>query len=318
MKETNGYHDLIQKLDQFIRRYYTNQLIRGILLFTGLNLFLFLTFNVLESQFYFSTLTRKFLFYSGISVLFLTFIFWIGSPLIRIFRLGSTLSHDDAARIVGAHFPEVKDKLLNILQLARQSDLEANDLILHSIEQKTEEIRLVSFPKAVDMTKNKNYLRYALPPLLLLIVLLFSAPSLITDSSYRLLHNSKEFEREAPFTFHLVNEDLSLPQFEDIEILLETDGDVQPQEAFITIDNFQYKMKRNKEGRFSYLLKNVGNDTDFFFTANGFSSTSFGIHVLKKPSLTRMNISLEYPRYTQIEDKIVQNEGDLVLPVGTK
>lgn len=318
MKDTNGYHDLIQKLDQFIRKYYTNQLIRGILLFTGLNLFLFLTFNVLESQFYFSTLTRKFLFYSGISVLFLTFIFWIGSPLIRIFRLGSTLSHDDAARIVGAHFPEVKDKLLNILQLARQSDLEANDLILHSIEQKTEEIRLVSFPKAVDLTKNKQYLRYALPPLLLLIVLLFSAPSLITDSSYRLLHNSKEFEREAPFTFHLVNEDLSLPQFEDIEILLETDGDVQPQEAFITIDNFQYKMKRNKEGRFSYLLKNVGNDTDFFFTANGFSSTSFGIHVLKKPSLTRMNISLEYPRYTQIEDKIVQNEGDLVLPVGTK
>lgn len=318
MRETNGYQNLIQKLDQFIRKYYTNQLIRGALLFTGLNLVLFLTFNVLESQFYFSSLTRKFLFYSGLVILLLTFIVWIGSPLIRIFRLGSVISHDDAARIVGAHFPEVKDKLLNILQLARQSDVESNDLVLHSIEQKTEEIRLVSFPKAVDLTKNKQYLKYALPPLLLLIVLLFSAPSLITDSSYRLLHNNKEFEREAPFTFQLVNEDLSIPQFEDIEIRLETDGDVQPQEAYITIDDFQYKMKKNKDGQFSYLLKNVGNDLDFFFSANGFSSASYGIHVLKKPSLNRMNISLEYPRYTGLEDKRVQNEGNLVLPVGTK
>lgn len=318
MKGTKGYQELIQKLDTFIRKYYTSQLIKGILLFIGLNLFLFLAFNVLESQFYFSSLTRKMLFYGSLGVLLFTFAIWVATPLIKTFKLGSVLSHDEAAKIVGDHFPEVKDKLLNILQLARQSEAENNDLILHSIEQKTEEIQFVPFPKAIDLSKNKKYLKYALPPLLLLVILLFSAPSLITDSSYRLLHNNQEFEREAPFSFHLLNESLSIPQFDDVEILLDTEGDVQPQEAFITIDNFQYKMKKNKDGNFSYLLKNVGNDTRFFFSANGFSSSPFEIHVLKKPSLNRMNISLEYPRYTQMENKTVQNEGDLVLPVGTK
>ncbi len=318
MNNSTGYQMLIQKLNRFIRKYYTNQLIKGSLLFVGVNLFLFIVFNVMEAQFYFSAFTRKMLFYSGLLTGLSTFIYWIGLPLFHIFKLGKTISHDDAARIVGNHFPEVKDKLLNILQLARQSDQADNDLLLHSIEQKTNDIKLVSFPKAIDLSKNRQYLKYTLPPLLILLVLLFSAPTMITDSSYRLFHNNKEFEREAPFTFHLGNTDLALPQFEDIQILMDTEGDVRPQEAYITVDNFQYKMKKNDVGQFSYTLKNVGNDTKFYFSANGFHSTAYDIEILKKPSLARMNIHLDYPSYTGMEDKSILNEGDMIMPEGTK
>lgn len=318
MNNSTGYHMLIQKLNHFIRKFYTNQLIKGSLLFVGVNLFLFIVFNVMEAQFYFSTFTRKILFYSGLLVGLSTFIYWIALPLFHIFKLGKTISHDDAARIIGDHFPEVRDKLLNILQLARQSDQTDNDLLFHSIEQKTNDIKLVSFPKAIDLSKNRQYLKYALPPLLLLLVLLFSAPSMITDSSYRLFHNNKEFERQAPFTFLLVNSDLALPQFEDIQILMNTQGDVRPQEAFITVDGFQYKMKKDDTGQFTYTLKNVGNDTKFYFSANGFHSTPYNIHILKKPSLARMNVHLDYPSYTGMEDKSLLNEGDLIMPEGTR
>src|SRR5690606_14192334 len=317
-KNTTGYNQLIQKLNVFIRKYYTNQLIRGSLLFAGVNLFLFVLFNVLESQFYFPTGTRKFLFYSGFMVLLSTFVYWVALPLVRIFQLGKTISHDEAAKIIGDHFPEVRDKLLNILQLARQSGQSDNDLLMHSIEQKTNDIKLVSFPKAIDLSKNRTYLKYALPPLLLLIVLLFSAPSMITDSSYRLFHNNQEFERQAPFQFVLTNEDLSLPQFEDIEIRMNTEGDVVPGEAFITVDNFQYKMKKDENGAFTYTLNNVANNTDFFFTANGFSSSPFTVEVLKKPSLARMKVDLDFPSYTGMTDKSLVNEGDMVMPAGTR
>src|SRR5688572_29690653 len=96
-KNTTGYNQLIQKLNVFIRKYYTNQLIRGSLLFAGVNLFLFILFNVLESQFYFPTGTRKVLFYSGFMLLLSTFIYWVALPLVRIFQLGKTISHDEAA-----------------------------------------------------------------------------------------------------------------------------------------------------------------------------------------------------------------------------
>lgn len=316
---TTGYQMLIQKLNRFIQKYYANQLIRGSLLFVGLNLLLFLAFNVLESQFYFSSGVRKVLFYSGILVFLSTLILWVGLPLLRIFNLGKTISHDDAARIIGDHFPEVKDKLLNTLQLARQSDqFVDNDLLIHSIDQKTNDIKLVSFPSAIDLSQNRKYLKYALPPLLLLVVLLFSAPSLIRDSSYRLYHNNQHFEREAPFSFHLENTDLSLPQFEDIEIKMKTTGDVLPQDAFITVDNFQYKMRKDEQGVFSYTLNNVANDTRFHFTANGFASPAYDIHILKKPSLARMQIDLDFPSYTGMEDKTMLNEGDLIVPAGTR
>lgn len=316
--KTTGYSTLIQKLNRFIRKYYTNQLIRGSLLFVGVNLFLFVLFNVLESQFYFSSGTRKALFYSGLMVMMSTFIYWVGLPLIRIFRLSKTISHDEAAKIIGNHFPEVRDKLLNTLQLARQTDQSGNDLLMHSIEQKTNDIKLVSFPKAIDLSKNRKYLKYTLPPLLLLLVLLFSAPSLITDSSYRLFHNNQEFEPQAPFTFHLGNTDLSLPQFEDVVIRMNTEGEIRPRDAYITVDNFQYKMNKDERGYFTYTLKNVATNTRFFFSANGFSSSAFTIEVLKKPSLDRMKIDLDFPAYTGMVDKSLLNEGDLIMPAGTR
>lgn len=316
---TTGYQQLIQKLNRFIQKYYANQLIRGSLIFLGVNLLLFVAFNVMESQFYFSSGVRKVLFYSGALVFLATFLAWVALPLIQIFKLGKTISHDDAARIIGDHFPEVRDKLLNTLQLARQSgDAVDQDLLMHSIKQKTDEIKLVSFPKAIDLRQNRKYLKYALPPLLLLLVLLFSAPSVITDSSYRLFHNNREFERQAPFSFYLENTNLSLPQFEDIEIRMSTMGDVQPQEAYITVDNFQYKMKKDEQGYFHYTLNNVANNTDFYFTANGFSSSHYEIVVFKKPSLARMTVDLDFPAYTGIEDKTVLNEGDFVIPAGTR
>jgi len=48
-----NYQILIEKLDQFIRKYYANQLIRGLLYTVALLLVLFLGLNFLEHYFYF-------------------------------------------------------------------------------------------------------------------------------------------------------------------------------------------------------------------------------------------------------------------------
>lgn len=49
----NYYEQLIFKVDQFTRKYYINQLIRGSLYFIGLVTIVFIAFNLLENQFYF-------------------------------------------------------------------------------------------------------------------------------------------------------------------------------------------------------------------------------------------------------------------------
>jgi len=197
---TNNYQLLISKLDKFIRKFYVNQLIRGFLYFFALVLVLFLGMNFLEHFFYFGSGTRKAMFYSFMGVSAVSFVGWVLIPLLKYFHLGKVISHEQAAGIIGDHFPDVKDKLLNVLQLSKQAEGAENaQLVFAGINQKTEKIKLVPFKSAIDLSKNRKYLRYTLPPLMLLFFILLAAPSLIKDSTNRLYNNDKEFERDAPF-----------------------------------------------------------------------------------------------------------------------
>ena len=169
MSINNSYNQLIVKLDQFIRKYYINKLIKGSLITIAIVLAIFLSFTLLEYFFYFSTGVRKFLFYSFLGATIGGFGLWVIDPLTKYFNLGKTISHEDAALIIGDHFTDVKDKLLNILQLKKQETTEQNmALIEASIAQKTNAIKLVPFKSAIDLNTNRRYLRYAVPPFLIL------------------------------------------------------------------------------------------------------------------------------------------------------
>jgi hypothetical protein len=121
------------------------------------------------------------------------------------FHLGKVISHEQAASIIGEHFTNVKDKLLNILQLKQQSSNAIYaELINASINQKSEEIRIVPFQAAIDLGKNRKYLRYALPPIMLLLFLILGAPNILREGTMRLWNSSTKFEKPAPFKF-LIN-----------------------------------------------------------------------------------------------------------------
>ena len=52
-----------------------------------------------------------------------------------------------------------------------------------SISQKSSELKLVPFTNAVDLNQNRKYLKYALPPLILFIVLLLRYGNITTSNS---------------------------------------------------------------------------------------------------------------------------------------
>jgi hypothetical protein len=225
MATRDNYQLLLEKLDQFIRKFYINKLIRGALYSVGLILILFLAISILEYYYYFSTDVRKLMFFSFISLSILALSWWVVIPLLKYFRLGKVISHEQAAQIIGDHFSNVKDKLLNILQLKHQSDQSSNrELILASVDQKSEEIKVIPFRNAIDLSKNRKYLKYALPPVLLLLLILFVNANLITDSTTRLINNDKDFEKPAPFSFILEEDEPSVVQFNDYPLLVKIEG----------------------------------------------------------------------------------------------
>lgn len=319
MQPIDNYRLLLEKLDDFIRKYYVNQLIRGTLYATGLILLLFLGINLLEYFYYFGTGVRKFMFYSFLGVSAVSLIQWVILPLIHYFRLGKLISHEQAAQIIGNHFSNVKDKLLNVLQLKNQADSAANqqELILASINQKSDEIKLVPFQSAINLSQNRRYLRYALPPLLLLLILLFAAPSIIRDGAFRLIHNNQVFEQPAPFSFTIDNKDLKAVQFSDFTLKVKVDGAILPNEVFIDIDNYQYRLNKEDNNNFTYKFSNVQKDIPFKLFSGKVNSKEYTLDVLQKPNIVSFNVNLHYPGYIGRTDEGLSNVGDLVVPAGT-
>ena len=225
---SSQYNSLLQKLDQFIRRYYTNQLIRGAIFSAIYILAFFLAINLLEYYFYLSTVMRKVLFYGFIasSLAFIGNYFFV--PLLHFYRLGKIISYEQAAQIIGTHFTEVKDKLLNILQLRHAAEGTDSQLLLAAIDQKAVELKPIDFSFAIDFNKNRKYLRYLAPPALLFLFIIIAAPNVIKEGTKRLYNSDTYYEKQAPFQFVIQNKSLKALQFENYDLEVKIEGDALP------------------------------------------------------------------------------------------
>ena len=108
-------NQLFEKLNEFIKKYYQNQLIKGVIYVVSILLIFFLFFAVVEFLSSFGVGGRTFLFWTYILLNLIVFGKLFVIPLMHLFKIGKTLNYKDAAKIIGKHFPEIDDKLLNVL-----------------------------------------------------------------------------------------------------------------------------------------------------------------------------------------------------------
>ncbi|MGB0838645.1 MAG: hypothetical protein ACPGXL_00825, partial [Chitinophagales bacterium] len=267
----NNYDLLITKLDQFIRKYYINNLIKGTLYAVGLILLTYLAVTTLAGSVVLSSSVRAALWFGSLVVSGLALLFWVLIPLLQLFKLGRVISHEQAATIIGNHFSNVKDKLLNILQLKEQSkQYDDTSLIEASIDQKIDDIKIVPFSSAIDLGKNREYVKYAALPILLLFGLLWLAPSLLEKGTDRIVKYSEPIEEVAPFKFTVENEVLEVVQYEDLMVNINVDGEVLPNEAFIHVNNFPYKLSKTSPSELYYKFNKIQKETSFYMQADGF------------------------------------------------
>jgi hypothetical protein len=313
----NGIKTITDKLHQFTRKYYVNELIRGGLLFFSIGFFYLLCTLFLEHFLWLKPSARTFLFL--VFVLVEVFLFWrfIIAPVFKLIGLQKGITPEKCSNIIGRFFPEVKDKLLNTLQLKEQGD--HSDLLLASINQKSEELLLIPFVKAVNFSKNLKYLKYAiLPVVIFLITLLSGNNNLLKESLDRVVHHRTAYTPPAPFYFRLTNKNLQVVQGSDITIHIETLGSVLPAEVKIKFDKQEYFLQNNGLGNFSFTFSNVQKPMPFFLEANKVQSTRHHLTIINTPTINNIILKLEYPSYVGKKNETIPNSGNLIVPEGTK
>ena len=317
MNASNSYISLTDKLEAFVKKYYKNQLLKGAMLCFSAVLSLLIALSLAEYLGEFESAGRTVLFYLFIGFVGFVCVKWLFIPLFKLKNLSARLSHQDAAKLIGYHFPEINDKIVNTLQLHQTTSDSGSDLVLASIEQKTSEMRNFSFVSVISYAENKKYLRFLVPPLLVIVGVLFINAEIITESSKRILQHNTHFESVAPFNFVIKNTSLTSLSDEDFTVELTTKGRVIPKELFIVFENETYRLK-SRHGVFHHTFKSLQKDVAFYFTDKEFNSKEFRLIVNPKPIFTNLELDLSFPSYTKKKPLTIKNSGSAIVPEGTK
>ncbi len=308
---------IYQKLEKFIQKFYWNEILRGAILFVGLGLLYLLFTLIVEYFLWLPPNARSFLFYAFVLVeLFLVFRFLL-YPLFKLVKLQKGINEIEASKMIGTHFKEIDDKLLNFLQL--DSNAQDSELVLASIEQKALSLEPFPFQNAINFKENKKYIPFALLPILLFSFFYISGnKEIITDSFDRVVQYNKTFIPPAPFQFKILNNNLSVNEGDDFQLIATTVGKIKPESIEIVFNDQEYFMNLQDDGNYVYNFSAVNENVSFQLKGNDLMSDFYKIDVKPVPSIQDISLVLDFPAHTKRKREIIKGTGNAEFPEGTK
>ena len=316
---------LISKIERFIRKFYLNRLIQGALIGLVLMIALFLIINSIE---YFSWLPQK-----GRLILFLLFIlgslfvaiFHFAIPIINLIRFRKKMSDEHAAVIIGKFFPEISDKLLNTIQLSNEFTQHSdNELLIATIEQRTEHLKPINFSDAVNLKDNYKYLKIFGLAFVILSVTLIFLPDFSKKPAQRIINYSQDFEKPLPFFVELSATELEALQGKDVEFRIHVTGERIPDAFYIkgsrdvsgNVSTIRM-MNRVNTNDFRFIFKNVYQNEEFYVEGGEYRSQMINLIVRPNPTMLYYESKLTFPQYIHRKNETVNGKTRIIVPQGT-
>ena len=313
----NTQNIIYQKIESFIKKFYRNELIRGIILFVGFGLLYFLFTLFIEYFLWLNTLGRTFLFWIFIAVEILLLFRFILFPIFKLFRLQKGMGYQEASLIIGNHFSEVKDKLTNFIQLSENK--EQSELLVASIEQKALALQPIPFGNVINFNRNKKYLPLAVIPILFFVFFYLTGNSKIISQSFnRVMHFNAAFLPPAPFQFVVLNSNLQTEQNKDFVVRVKTIGKIVPENAMIFLGDESYYMEAVKAGEFEFKIVKPSGNISFHIEANEVVSPDLELKVVTVPAISNFEMQLDFPSYLNKKSELIKGSGNAIIPEGTR
>ena len=327
---------LIGKIEGFTRKYYLNRLIQGVLVGAVLWIVFYLLINGLE---YFSWFPSKgrfvlFLFLLAGSVFVLVYHFLV--PLVNLIRFRKKMSVEQASVMIGKFFPEIKDKLLNTIQLSNQMEetntgvgpstlrqaqgsgtSADNALLAATIEQRSARLSPIRFSDAVDLRGNLKYLGVFFGLLLLLILLMVFLPSFAVQPTQRIVNYEQSFEKPLPYQVEIEQDDIETTQGQEVKFNIHVTGGRIPDAFYVKSELGQQLMTKGSVNDFSYTFKNLYNDLTFNVVGGEYTSRPLHITVHPNPTLLSYRCDVRYPAYIHRSNETLEAKTRLIVPQGT-
>lgn len=328
MEQTSTrYQNILERLDGVRRRRDRIALAARLLAWLLCALLIVSAIVVTEQIFTLGTGGRTFLFAAGLIGVLGTFAWLAGRPLLIVAGVLRSDPHDRIARIVGGHFPSIKDRLLDALQLyegrERLGRNYAVSLIDASLEDLFRAIEPLNFPDAVDDRRLRALRRAALIGAGVAVLLFVVSPSNYLGSLDRLLHYGQSYAapKKVQFTVTPGNAEAVRGQSVAIEVLAEgspvgavtlhtrSEGELEFQSS---------SLAHAGDRTFSGEIAGLKRSTEYYVGAEDVESDRYRITVLDRPLVRSLTVRVSPPSYTRIPaTTLPENNGDVAAYPGS-
>ena len=313
-----GNNTLTQKIERFIRKFYINRLIQGVLIGAVLLIALFLIVNGIE---YFSWLPQKGRLFLLLLFIFGTIfvaIFYLAIPIFNLIRFRKKMTDEQASVLIGSFFPEISDKLLNTIQLSNELSQNAdNQLLIATIEQRTEHLNPINFSNAVNLKENYKYLKFLGIAFVILSITLIFIPDFSKKPAQRIINYSQEYMKPLPFNVQLSATEIEVSQGKDAEFHIHVTGERIPEAFYIKGNTGIRMMNKLNINDFRYIFKNVNQNETFFVEGGDYRSQTINLTVRPNPIMLFYETKLSFPHYIHRKDESLNGKTRIVVPQGT-
>ncbi len=323
--DSKYYKEIIDKLEQLIKREYAYFASIGIQKALIIGISVFTLFSLVEMIAHFSSIVRTILFIIILasSIGFITAFFIL--PILKHFKIFRKTDYFKTAEKIGNHFPEIKDELLNSMQLVSKEKDEAiysKSLIDAAFYNVYSKIKDVNFASQVSFKKAKQFLFYSASTIIFCTVLLVFVPG-IKAATFRLLNYSREFIPPPKFIFIVEPGNSKITKGDNLNILIKVKGKI-PKEVFLAVKNSdetnfsKQQLAADTLGDYHFIMPAVRTSFKYFASAENINSDVYVIEVIDRPIIKTMDLTITSPAYSKIPQAQQNDNGNVTALLGSK
>ncbi|MCX8111708.1 MAG: hypothetical protein N3E49_00700 [Bacteroidia bacterium] len=290
---------LRQRLTAFRAAYYRIQVARGLLLTLGWSGLMFLVLAFTEGVFWWDVPVRRLLWFLWVGVTVGWLGHWVVWPILQYgLRLRGYLSDEEAARWIGRRIPEVRDKLLNALQLS-QTDAHANSAIELAIEERMRQLAVIPWEVSLPRAQVRRYAGLLLGIIAVGGILWVFSPTLFRQGAYRFLRPNQAFARPLPYTLTIEGLKEFYRQGDSLRLTFHLQGEKLPEDLRASCETGPLPLERRSATRYALTLPSLRESFTLHIEANGYKLRAIPVRVCRPPLLHDFRLICVYPAYTK-------------------
>ncbi len=318
------YKEIIGKLKLLIKKEYFALFLFGLFLTFIIIVSAFALFSLFELAAYSKSIVRTIIFFTFMLISISSIGYWILLPLLKYFDAFRKWDYFYSAKRVGMHFPEIKDDLLNAMQLVssdKSNSLYSTSLLDAAFKNVYERAKIIRFESIVDFSKVKKLAKYFVL-LFVFCALLFAFIPGLQAASNRLVSFNQEFIPPAKFYFEIYPGNTEVTKGENVDFIILVKGEVPKKIFLLTREesqtNFEeHELQKDSAGEYKFSIQQLRSTLFYYASAEDLKSDVFQIKVIDRPVIRSLDVKVISPAYSNIPMLEQKDNGNVSALIGS-